>query len=190
MARKRAERPLVPQSLPGWVWPQPVQDWLHYFPEEEGRSLCGAYALPASEALGWPRLDSIVDWLCCEGCLKLVPAADRPRRGKRAEATAELRESLLDGVSERRPGKSVLAERIAAGLADPISEEEQRLSQDLLDFYEKKFGKGSSKRASSTSYRRIPSDDPLESTNGETDRIRRSIKAFYGRKFGPKRRKR
>jgi len=42
--------------------------------------------------------------------------------------------------------KSVLAERIEAGLADPISDEERELAQGLRDFYERKFGAKSSKR--------------------------------------------
>lgn len=54
----------------------------------------------------------------------------------------------MSKTSEGRPAAnkntrrdSVLADRIAAGLADPISDEERRMAAGMAEFYRKKFGK-------------------------------------------------
>jgi hypothetical protein len=46
-------------------------------------------------------------------------------------------------MAEEELRVSVLAERIARGQAEPISDEEQQIADGLRSFYEKKFGRNS-----------------------------------------------
>ena len=48
-------------------------------------------------------------------------------------------------MAEAKKRVSVLAQRIAAGKADPISQEEREIAAGLLAFYEKKYGRRSTR---------------------------------------------
>jgi len=131
------------EPFPGWLQPEETPDWLHYFPTAGEVSLCGAYSSARSESFYdlHPRIDLIKDFDCCRGCLGVLQGIDPSEmRRSRDESTR------MKPLGKRIPGKSVLAESIAEGFADPISELERQLARRIHETYEQKFGSKTTKK--------------------------------------------
>ena len=140
------------ETFPGWIQPEEYPGWLHYFPAPRGVSLCGGYSAAPSERFYdlEPRTDLIQESDCCRGCLRVMQV----RRGSpvspelygQDEAQRRWPASSRSSIS----GKSALAERIAEGIADPISDRERELAQNIRDLYEQRFGSKQTEKTKKT----------------------------------------